>query len=316
MHRSARAQTRQIGVQIGLQLVHEYGQLRVIEFADGFDLSRIHNRRARASNRINRRIHQCVYRVVEAEILAHHANLRALQAFRVKVARVVDERLALAPRRGGVLGIHSRQRAQQNCRIRDSACHRTRAVLRMRNRNYAGAAYQTHRRLDPYNSIGRRWADDRPVGFCSNGNRTQIRGNRGARSRARAAGVAIQHVWISGQPAASAPPAGRMAGTDVGPFTQVRLAQNDRACCTQTLHDKRILERLGSNHRQRTRRGCHAVRCVDVIFNQHRNPMHRPAQLILFALLIEPVGNGEGIRIEFDHAVNCRSTLIHCFNPG
>ena len=77
-----------------------------------------------------------------------HADARALQAVRIAGLRVVDQRLACAWRGRFISGSTPVKRAEQDRRIAHGAAHRTGSVLRVRNRNDAGAADQADRRLD------------------------------------------------------------------------------------------------------------------------------------------------------------------------
>ena len=52
---------------------------------------------------------------------------------------------------------------------------------------------------------------------------------------------------------------------------------------------------------QRAGRGGLLVGGVEVVFQQHRDAVQRPAQLAGFALLVELVGQGEGVGVEGQH---------------
>ena len=105
-----------------------------------------------------------------------------------------------------------------------------------------------------------------------------------------------------------------MAGAHIGPLAEIGLAQNDRARLAQLLRDERVFHRLRSDQRQRSRRGLHAVGCVDVVFDEDGNAVQRPAGAFRLALGIELFGYGKRVRIHFDHAVHRRPALVHGFD--
>ena len=87
--------------------------------------------------------------------------------------------------------------------------------------------------LNPDERGAVRGADDGAVGFGADRGGGEVRRDRGARSGARAARVAIECVGILRLPAAPAPAAGRMRRSKVRPLAQVRLAENHRAGVAQ-----------------------------------------------------------------------------------
>src|ERR1035438_9827152 len=96
----------------------------------------------------------------------------------------------------------------------------------MRNRDDAATADQAYRRLDPGKAVRRRRTHDRTIRFGPNAGGGQVRGNAGTRARTRSARIAVEGIRILRQAAASAPPADRVAGTDVCPLTEIRFAQD------------------------------------------------------------------------------------------
>ena len=259
---------------------------------------------------VERLFHQRVHGVAEAEIFSRHADARALETVGIAILRVVGLRFAGARRRRRVVGIDAGQRAQKNRRVAHRAAHGPGAVLAMRNRDDAAAADQAHRRLDSRQAVRRRRTHDRTVGFRPNAGGSQVRGNAGARARTRSARIAVERIGIFRQASASAPSAGRVAGTNIRPLAEIRLAQDHRTCRAQPLRHERILRRLRADQRQRSGRGHHAIRRIDVVFDQHRDAMQRATRAFGLALLIERVGNGERIRIQFDDRVHRRAALV------
>ena len=88
-HRRVRAEAREVGVQVGLQLVEEHGEFGVAKFSRGFDHRRIDQDRAFLLHRFERFFHHFVDAFVEAEILADHADPRAAKAVGFQELRVV-----------------------------------------------------------------------------------------------------------------------------------------------------------------------------------------------------------------------------------
>src|SRR6202162_3283363 len=133
VHRRARAETREVGIEIGLQFVHEDEQFALVELSEGCDVSRIDERSSLLLHHAERLLHESAHGIVKAEILSRYADAGALETARIAVLRVVGLRLAGARRRRRVLGIDARERTQKDRRIAHRAAHRARAVLAMRN---------------------------------------------------------------------------------------------------------------------------------------------------------------------------------------
>ena len=106
---------------------------------------------------------------------------------------------------------------------------------------------------------------------------------------ARSAGVAIEHVRILRLSAARAPARRRSRRSEVGPLAQVGLAEDDGACRAHPRDGERIALRPVVCQRQRAR-GVHHAGGVDVVLDEHRDAVQRPAQLAGRALVVERVG--------------------------
>ena len=83
-----------------------------------------------------------------------------------------------------------------------------------------------------------------------------------------------------------------------------------RASFAQLLRHHGILGRLGAHQRQRTSSCHHAIGSIDVVFDQNRYAMQRPAKMFLFAFLVELLGDAERVGIYLDNAVDGRPMLI------
>ena len=106
----------------------------------------------------------------------------------------------------------------------------------------------------------------------------EVRGDRRAGARARAGRVAIERVRILRLPAAAAPAAGRVRRAEVRPLAQVRLAEDDRARLAQARDDERVLRRLDAGERERAGGRHHAIGGGDVVLDQDRDAVQRPAR--------------------------------------
>jgi hypothetical protein len=73
---------------------------------------------------------------------------------------------------------------------------------------------------------------------------------------------------------------------DIGPFTEVALAQDHRAGASQLRHQRRIGGRVPALERQRAGRGHHAIGRFDVVLDQHRQAVQRTARLACGAFAI------------------------------
>jgi hypothetical protein len=105
--------------------------------------------------------------------------------------------------------------------------------------------------------------------------------------------AAAQKLAATAAPEPELEPQGlRMAGTDVGPLAEIGLAQNDGSGGAQLLRDKGVSRRARLQQGQRPRRGQHAVSGVYVVFDEYRNTVHGAPRALLFAFLVEGVGDG------------------------
>ena len=70
-----------------------------------------------------------------------------------------------------------------------------------------------------------------------------------------------------------------------------------------------------TNQRQRPRRRHHLVSGIDIVFHQHRYPMHRAPNVTGLPLFIQLIGNRQRIRIDLDDRMETRSGLVDLFDP-
>jgi len=101
-----------------------------------------------------------------------------------------------------------------------------------------------------------------------------------------------------------------MARTNIRPFAEIRFTQNDGAGRAQLLHDERVRGRFRSDQRQRSSRRLHAVQRRNVVLDQNRNSVQRPARPFFFPLLVQRLRNFQRVRIRFNDAVDRRSAIV------
>ena len=71
---------------------------------------------------------------------------------------------------------------------------------------------------------------------------------------------------------------------------------------------------MRSFQRQRSGRGLHAIVRVDVILDQKRDAVQRPARLARPAFLVARCGDGQRVGVEFDHGVDRWPVLVDLFD--
>ena len=158
-------------------------------------------------------------------------------------------------------------------------------------------------------------ADDGSVRFGSNANRGEVCRNRRTSTRTGTARIAIQRVGVLDLTAAAAPAAGGMRGSEVRPLAQVRLSENDDAGGAETLHQEGIRESWLSFERQRTGGGLHAIGRIDVVLDEHRNPVQRAPGTFRAPLGIECVGDRSCVGIDLDDRSQLGSAPVDLLDP-
>src|SRR4030095_14748250 len=98
---------------------------------------------------------------------------------------------------------------------------------------------------------------------------------------------AIENVRITTLPADTAETAGALEAAEVRPFAEIRFADDHCARVARPLRDSRILERRRAGERERARSRLLSIAGVDVVFQQNRNAVQRPARSMTPPLLIE-----------------------------
>src|SRR3954462_3807532 len=106
-----------------------------------------------------------------------------------------------------------------------------------------------------------------------------------------------------------------MRRPEVCPLTQVRLAKYDCAGLTQSLSDECIARWNGPLERVRTGGRRHAIRGVDVVLDEDRNPVQRPAHFAGLAFVVESIRDRKGIGISLYHVTQRRSLSIELGDP-
>ena len=238
------------------------------------------------------------------------------QPRRVEERRVVVQAAQPAVGRGGVPRIGARQHPQHHRGVAHRPRHRAGGVLGVGDGNDPCPADQPHRRLDADDAVGRRRADDGAVGLGADGHRREVGRHRRPRARARAARVPVEDVGVAALAAPPAPPARRPGRPEVGPFAEVGLAEQHRPRLPQPGRHRGVLGRDPAGQGQRARRRGHAVGGVDVVLDQHRDPVQGAAQPALAPLAIEPIGDGEGVGIGLEHGPQRRPAPVDLADAG
>jgi hypothetical protein len=167
--RCRRPEPGQVGVEVGLELVEQDLVLGVAELPSGGDLGGIDQHRPEARHLPERRLHQPVDGIVEAEELAPHADPGPAQPVRIQEARVVGGGPSLPLPGDGIPG-STPTRAPSSV----AASATVRAIgpavsWGVRDRDDAGSADQAHGGLDADDPVGRGGADDGTVGLGAGG---------------------------------------------------------------------------------------------------------------------------------------------------
>ena len=185
----------------------------------------------------------------------------------------------------------------------------TRGVLRGRDRHDARGRHQPHGRLEAHAAVVGRGAGDRPVGLGADGEVDQPGADGRAASRARPARRAVQCVRVAREPAVGAPSRGRLGVAEVGPLTQVGLAEDDHPGLAQAGHQGRVGRgRLGTGQVGQGQRpgGGRETRGVDVVLHEHRHSVQRPARATLEGLGVAGLGLGGRGGVEGAHGAHER----------
>ncbi|MDQ1187942.1 hypothetical protein QE447_000445 [Stenotrophomonas sp. SORGH_AS282] len=120
-------------------------------------------------------------------------------------------------------------------------------------------------------------------------------------------------VGIPGLAATRAPAGNRLAGTEVRPFAEIGLAQDQRAGRAQPGDQERIVG-AEPGQCQRTGAGAHRAR-PDVVLEQKRNAVQGAAKLPAAAFGIQCRRFLQGIRIELQHGVEARAGAVEPGDP-
>ncbi len=134
----------------------------------------------------------------------------------------------------------------------------------------------------------------------------------GARAGARR--LAVVRIGVVGLAAAPAPAAGGAGRAEVGPLAEVGLAEDDGAGLAQLPGDERVPRRLRAEQRERARRGFHLVGGGDVVLDEDRDAVQRPAHPSGVALLIHLVGDRAGVGVHLEHVIEVWPALVKIVN--
>ncbi len=268
----------QVSIEVALEIEDEDDDLRVarVDFVDRGDVGGVDDDRSCISHRSDGSLEDGVGLVAGAcDATARDANARAPEAVRVEELHVVGEDLAASGACRGIARIWqlTRDGAEHGGRVRDGARVRADGVLIVRDGHDAGTARKPNCRLDADDAINRSRAHDAAVRLGAEGDSCEVRRGRGARARARAAGVAVDCVGVVGLSATPGPAARRVDGAEVRPLAQVGLAEDDSAGGTKLGGHRGILEWGGADQGKRTGCRLHPIGGINVVFEQDWYPV-------------------------------------------
>ena len=299
----------EVSVEIALQLGEQDRELVIAELFHASRLFRdLDNLRTRRAQLLKRRFEAFVHAGMEASHETQHADAFALQRIGVERGNIIDAP-CIGLRRRRIVRIAAGDDAQHRGDISHAAAHRPRRVLTMADRHDVRTRDEAHCGLDPNQTIDGRWANDRAIRLGADGDRRKAGGRRRAGAGRGAAGVAVERIGIARQAADRAPATGRCAGANVGPLGEIGLAEDDRAGFAQPRHQRRIAVRHVLRQRQRTG-GRGVLDVLDVVLEQHRNAVQRPAHIAGAALLIERARLFERLRVQRKHAVDGVASIV------
>src|ERR1019366_9597476 len=191
------AAASKIARKVRLKFVVEDGELALVELANGGNVGGIDDLSASMLHLADKRVHELVNRIVEAEIFAHHSQARAFQSRGIEELCVVGGELALTVSGCGVLRIPPCHGTEKNGDIPHGASHRTRRVLTVRDRNDAAATDKPNRRFKPCQTVHTRRTDDRPVRLRAHTGNAEIRGDSSSRPGARSTRIAVESIRVT-----------------------------------------------------------------------------------------------------------------------
>ena len=283
------------------------------------DLDRIDQLGARGGEDPERLPDHGVHPVVPAEGVARDAEPPAPEGLAVEVLRQGGDEVVPPGRRDPirrrVLRVDPRHRREELGGVGDGAGHRPGRVLGVRDRHHAGARHQADGGLDPHDAVGRRRADDRAVGLRADGPRREVGRDGDAGARARAARVAVERVRVARLAADGAPAGGGAGGAEVGPFGQVRLALDHGPGGAQAAHQESVLRRRSAGQGKRPRRRAHPVARLDVVLEEDREAVERPARGARRELGVEGRSDRLGLGVELEDRVQPRGPVVELRDP-
>ena len=209
------------------------------------------------------------------------------------------------PSRGdGVRGVLSHGRIQHEGQVRDAAREGSADVLRMGERDDAGAARQPGGSAQAEQVGIRRRNADRAAGVAGHAGHRKARRHGHGRASARSTWRPRRIVGIARLATE------RADGDDAGrQLVQIGLAEDHRARLPQLRHLERVATRREAGQRHGSTRGRQVSRLV-VVLDDDRDPVQRPAGAPLPSLPVERIGLVERPRVEGDHGVQRRSLLV------
>ncbi len=307
LYRRLRTKRSEISLEVVFEAVAE--QVSERDLIDLGDVDAIDDFRPLTLHVDQRLFHQVEdpgIRVGLSEELSQHADARAAQSVPVEELQIAVGPLALARRGDGVRRIIARDNVENGDGIGHGPRHRPADVAVQEQRHDAGAAGQPHGRADADKArMGRRPAD-RIAGVGPEADRSEIGRHSGGRPAAGAGRDAVQRVRVA-----------RIAGQQrahgleraPGEFGHVGFGEHECARLAQLADLKGVTGRDRSLQRQRPRRGRH-VGGIEIVLDDQRNAVQRPAEARLGKARVERIGGGQGVWVDHDDRVERRAFLV------
>ena len=145
--------------------------------------------------------------------------------------------------------------------------------------------------------------------------RREVGGDGGARARARSAGITIESVGVLRLAAAPAPTARRLRRAKLAHSLRFVFPRMHRAGRAQALDHECVLGRDRALECQRARGRHHAVRSVDVVLDEDRDAVERPARAPGLAFGVERVGDRPCLGIDLEHRAERRTGAVDLLDP-
>src|SRR6185503_237424 len=235
-----------------------------------------------------------------AKELSPYADASSLQAVPTNELTVIPEEMSCARCSLRIARVRTGEGAEHDGCIGKRTSVGTDRILSVRDWHDTCATRQSDGRLDASDAALSGRTHDRAVGFRRKRRRSERGRGRGAGSGAGTARITIENVRIAALTAHSAPAARALETAEVRPLAEIRFADDHCARIAQSLRDSSVLERGRADECERTGGRLLSIAGVDVVLEQNRNAVQRPARSAASSLLIELSSDVPRIRIQLN----------------